>query len=1029
MRILLLFLLTLGMPAAADPDRALQLAQQSRQAAKAGDLQQALQLTQSALALLEEAQKRGAGNDRMRAFVEDDRAAYLMKSGRLQEALQTSTRAVQRIARAAGEDSASYGLLAVNLGVIQVACGDVQAGLQTMLAAYPRLAKASGDRRARAALSIARASALKSDHDSALEWTGRALTAGPGGAVAEDAAAERVQALLQTRQLSRARLEYAQLMQAGRLSASSATHIAANIAFHESRLIDAEELFQQLLDTHPEFAENPAVLSRIGTIQILTGRLLEAQRTFRRVLAHARGTGLPTDHPLVGRTLHALAITYKDLSEYEEAELLYQQALQALGASLGPDSEAVARSRLEYSMLLSQRGQGVAAQKQARAAIRALASLDRQVPLGLAHSALGFALKQSGEPKPALQQFDTALGLLEQSGGPQSPDLPPGLIASAELQHQLGNGAAAMATVERAIEIQNRIGAFSLAGVARALTTKAQLQAAKHPQQALQTANTALEVVARELGRTSDQRYLATLAELRVVFERYLRVAASFRGDATVARNMLQAAQYPKLTTVAATISQVAARTSGVDARLAELLQQRQQLARQIEAAQQRFEKAVGSGREQNPPDRVKELVQSLQEVSAEIRGSYPAFAEQVFPRPVAAAAVQAELGADEAALTVLTTAGATYLFLLRPDALYVAVSAHTRAQVDQLVAQVRRSIRFDADGGLPEFAAGAAHQLYQVLLAPLQSRLAGVNHLVYVPDSGLVSLPLGLLLRSPAGPSAEVPPAGGVPHAGGLDFVQKQLAISTLPSLSSFVALRTSAPVQQSSGQLLGIGDPVLGAEAQTGVTRALPGVVSVDVHANLSPLPATRLEIETISRSFAEKTLLYQNAATEAALYGMADLRRFSVIVFATHGLLRDDEMGVHEPALILTRDAEHDGFLSASEISSLSLNADWVVLSACNTGAPDGSPRAPGLSGLARAFFFAGARGLLVSHWDVNSSAAVHITTSTIALNRGSEQMSKARALQVTLNRFIDGELGEVGRHPGYWAPFVFVGDGST
>jgi CHAT domain-containing protein len=104
---------------------------------------------------------------------------------------------------------------------------------------------------------------------------------------------------------------------------------------------------------------------------------------------------------------------------------------------------------------------------------------------------------------------------------------------------------------------------------------------------------------------------------------------------------------------------------------------------------------------------------------------------------------------------------------------------------------------------------------------------------------------------------------------------------------------------------------------------------------------------------------------------------LDRYRVIDFATHGLL----FGLTEPALVLTPPAEvtqdNDGLLTASKIATLKLNADWVVLSACNTAAGDGTPDGGGLSGLAKAFFYAGARSLLVSHWPVSSTATVKLT----------------------------------------------------
>ena len=115
-------------------------------------------------------------------------------------------------------------------------------------------------------------------------------------------------------------------------------------------------------------------------------------------------------------------------------------------------------------------------------------------------------------------------------------------------------------------------------------------------------------------------------------------------------------------------------------------------------------------------------------------------------------------------------------------------------------------------------------------------------------------------------------------------------------------------------------------------------------------------------------------------------ARLADYRVVYFATHGLVAGDIKDVGEPSLALTLPAQpsdlDDGLLTASEIAQLKLNADWIVLSACNTIAGE-KPGAEALSGLARAFFYAGARALLVSHWAVSSDAATKLTIATFDL----------------------------------------------
>src|SRR5262249_10347369 len=138
-----------------------------------------------------------------------------------------------------------------------------------------------------------------------------------------------------------------------------------------------------------------------------------------------------------------------------------------------------------------------------------------------------------------------------------------------------------------------------------------------------------------------------------------------------------------------------------------------------------------------------------------------------------------------------------------------------------------------------------------------------------------------------------------------------------------------------------------------------------------------------------------------------------------------------GTSEPGLILTPPTEQseidDGYLSASEITALKLDADLVILSACNTAA-GGVQGAQALSGLARAFIYAGARALVVSHWSVDSAAHVKLITSAVDTTTRDRTLGLAEALRRSMLALIDtGEAHQA--HPSYWAPFVVVGEGAA
>jgi CHAT domain-containing protein len=152
-----------------------------------------------------------------------------------------------------------------------------------------------------------------------------------------------------------------------------------------------------------------------------------------------------------------------------------------------------------------------------------------------------------------------------------------------------------------------------------------------------------------------------------------------------------------------------------------------------------------------------------------------------------------------------------------------------------------------------------------------------------------------------------------------------------------------------------------------------------------------------------------------------------RFKILAFSTHALMAGQLPGLSEPAIVLTPDgtSEWDGLLTSSDIAALQIDADLVLLSACNTAARDGGPFADGFSGLARAFLHAGARSLLVSNWRIASDATVELTTGFLTALRESPNVRRAEALQRSMLKMLDSGNAAFA-HPGFLSPFVVVGD---
>jgi CHAT domain-containing protein len=273
--------------------------------------------------------------------------------------------------------------------------------------------------------------------------------------------------------------------------------------------------------------------------------------------------------------------------------------------------------------------------------------------------------------------------------------------------------------------------------------------------------------------------------------------------------------------------------------------------------------------------------------------------------------------------------------------------------------------------------------------------------------------------------------------------------SLSVVPSVSNLRALRVlRRPDRQSGTPFFGLGDPAF--EGAAGDDRGVSGDRleapryfrdargNVDAVRTLSPLPGTREEILALAAALGAGPDAYVlgPAASETALRQRNEDGRLSearIIVLATHGLLAGAFSGtLAEPALALTppHDAsnEDDGLLTASEAAALRLSADWVILSACNTAA-GGEPGASGLTGLARAFFYAGADALLVSHWRVRDDAAARLTTRTFEIAAAHPDMTRAQAFQASMRDLMNDTsadaTGASFAHPAAWAPFALIG----
>jgi CHAT domain-containing protein len=509
-----------------------------------------------------------------------------------------------------------------------------------------------------------------------------------------------------------------------------------------------------------------------------------------------------------------------------------------------------------------------------------------------------------------------------------------------------------------------------------------------------------------------------------------------------------QAAQWALATSAGAALAQLGVRFAAGDGALARLVRERQDLVETWRAKDRRVLQLLGRSGHDAEAEAARlrgdldDLARRIAEADATLEKRFPAYAALANPRPLSETETRRLLKPDEALVLFLVSEAESWVFAVSPrasDWIRVPIGA---VELDERVRRLRRTLAPDGSSraaesafgeatqeGRPGFDRTTAHELHRLFLEPLSPVLGQAAQWIVVADGAFTSLPLAVLpTAAPQGDDADPEALAATP------WLIRSHALTTLPAVSSLRALRAFAPRPPGSEPFRGFGAPVLGGKGggERGVSGYFRGArADVEAVRGLAPLPATEIELKRLAAALeaGDGAITLGPAATETAVK-RADLTRARILAFATHGLVSGELAGLAEPALVFTPPAEasdlDDGLLTASEAAELKLSADWVVLSACNTAAGDGSPGAEGLSGLARAFLYAGARAILVSHWPVGDEAAAEITTRTFANLTATPQIGRAEALRRALSAMIDRDDRKFA-HPSAWAPFVVVGDG--
>ncbi len=803
-------------------------------------------------------------------------------------------------------------------------------------------------------------------------------------------------------------------------------------------------------------------LMKAGTRANVANNLASAETAFRAALALQQKT-LGKSNPNTVTPLMSLALVLSDEGKYAEAENLLDQAEKLLPGSLEPTAPARLAHYRGLNALNQNRPQVALVQLE-----KAEAAYTTEVPSG--------ALNAKAAPQSSNAFVGAGrLGALSPSqdllANPQSQSALLGLIevrrnravalgllnrpAEAEIALQtandiaLGNGLARPMVTARLYRTMG-VTAANAGDDKRSLVTLNQSTNAfdralpgSKPQ-----ADTYLMYAGQlvQSDRLSDalpvcRSAVKSLINLKAgttpgLMAPCLRAYANGNGDQNVLAEMFAAAQLAQGGITSQQIAQASA-TLAENARnpkVAEAIRLQRDLKSQLDGLYGKRDDLAQTlkqgGNQPSLQERATELEKTIDETQrkaadadAALQAASPNYG-QLVQETVKPADVFAALHPNEAFVALTLSDSEGWAFVLRKGQIAVSRIAKGNDYIAKLVSRVRAGIELTTD--LPKFDIAGAQELYNLTLRGVAPALEGAQSVVVAPTGPLLSLPFEVLLTGPATQDklAEAP------------WLIRQYTLAHVPAPSNFVSLRKIASGSRATQPWFGFGEfrPVSRAQAE----KSFPGATCGDSAAALSGLPLlpyAKKELDAARQLLGANTsdeLLAANF-TAARVLG-TPLKNYKILQFSTHALLPTDLRCTSEPAIVTSAppnapDAK-GALLTASQVVSMDLDADLVILSACNSGGPGGTTAGESLSGLARSFFYAGARSLLVTHWSVNDQVAAFLVADSLARMRADPSLGMTGAMRDSQLAMLAGagkDFPPEIAHPFFWAPFAVIGEG--
>ena len=765
---------------------------------------------------------------------------------------------------------------------------------------------------------------------------------------------------------------------------------------------------------------------------------------------------------------------YSGADNYAQAEASYRDALAIETRLFGPDSAAVGTTLAELALQVSNQGrfdEAAALFQRATPIIEGTQSAVARARLA-SYRALDAANQRHFEDalRYAREASAARRAAVEESSASGSPspeargELAHSLRIEAEMALRLGDTASAQASADEALWIISdepglplwwRPDAVSLMGevnarAGRVVTAERDFRDARDLDLKLfgDTGRTARADMRLGAFYAEQQVYPASVDAYRAAFAILAKDPVA-RADVTPDQiapfitaasatgglddEIFRASQLARSDVADQTIARVAARRAAGQPAIADLIRQADDAARTRDRARMDLAAEFAKPDDERSNARAQKLDADVKtaslrtdELVTKLHKDFPDYAKLADPGPGELSAVRAALAPGQAFLSFVIGGKQSNALLVTEKGLTVRkLDIGTDRLHDEVVAL--RSSFAPKLGRLSDFSVKSSAALYAALMGPLEGDLPGVNHLVVAPSGDLSSLPFALLVTSA--------PKNGAEHDyKDAAWLIRRIAISQVPSARAFVLLHEEAANHTPAPRpFFGVADPAFsGSSTNSNAMAALTqsceaGAVDPALLRALPPLPDTRREVNAVGATLGAQpgSILAGAGATEEALRA-APLDQFRVLYFATHGLLPGELRCQGEPGLALSppsgaaASASDDGILYASEIASLKLNADLVVLSACNTAAAGGTRFGGGaLEGLADSFFDAGARAVLASHWAVPSGATTKLMTDVFA-RRGGDLAQSLRQAQLAMIAQASTS------HPFNWAAFTLIGD---